>query len=405
MRQTGRGLQGRLGAWAAAIACAAIACGVLAPSAGAVPGNFWGVAPQATLNAEQFQRLKLGGVDSVRIPIEWGAVQPNDDGGFNWNGTDAVVGGAAAAGIEVFPFVTGAPSWAVRPAVVNRAAHSMAPLNLPVRTSVQKTGWTNFLTQTVRRYGPNGVFWAANPAIPYRPIRVWQLWNEPNFKYFVARPNPAEYGKLIKLSSPVIKGIDPGAKIILAGLFAAPKEAEYKVKPPQAYFATDFIEQLYKKTPGVKSMFDGVALHPYTYDYQDIAGHVEELRKVLKAAHDPGKGLWITELGWSAGFPSASNGRNGFEKGPSGQAKQLKGAFSLLKANQAKWHLKQVFWFSVDDRPGACNFCDGSGLFGPGFVARPSWKAYREVRRRRRGLGAPWRGIGPPRQEQQRGGS
>jgi hypothetical protein len=252
----------------------------------------------------------------------------------------------------------------------------MAPLNLPVKTSVQKTGWTNFLTQTVRRYGPSGVFWAAHPGIPYKPIRVWQLWNEPNFKYFVARPNPAEYGKLIKLSNPVIKGIDPGAKIILGGLFAAPREAEYRVKPPQAYFATDFIEQLYKKTPGIKSMFDGVALHPYTYDYQDISAHVEELRGALKAAHDPGKSLWITELGWSAGLPSASNGRNGFEKGPSGQAKQLKGAFSLLKANQARWHLKQVFWFSVDDRPGACNFCDGSGLFGPGFVARPSWKAY-----------------------------
>jgi hypothetical protein len=303
-------------------------------------------------------------------------VQATVDGGFNWNGTDALVAGAAAAGLEVFPFVTGAPSWAVTPAVVNKAAHSMAPLTLPVKTSTQKAGWTNFLTETVRRYGPNGSFWAANPAIPYRPIHVWQLWNEPNFKYFVARPNPAEYGKLVKLSNPVIKGLDPEAKIVLAGLFAAPKEAEYKVKPPQAYFATTFLEQFYKKTPGIKSKFDGVALHPYTYDYQDIAGHVEELRDVLRAAHDPAKSLWITELGWSAGKPKASNGFNGFEKGPAGQAKQLKGAFSLLKANQAKWRLKQVFWFSVDDKPGACNFCDGSGLFGPGFVARPSWSAY-----------------------------
>jgi hypothetical protein len=376
--QTGRGLQGRARAWAAAFAILAFAAlsGGFASQAAAVPGNFWGVAPQATPTAEQFQRLKLGGVDSIRIPIEWGAVQAEAPGSFNWSGTDAVVGGAAAAGIEVFPFVTGAPTWAVRSAVVNKAAHSMAPLNLPVRTAAQKSGWTTFLTEAVRRYGTNGAFWAANPAIPYRPIRVWQLWNEPNFKYFVARPNPAEYGKLVRLSNPVIKGIDPGAKIVLAGLFAAPKEATYRVKPPQAYMATDFIEQLYKKTPGIKSKFDGVALHPYTYDYQDITGHVEELRAVLKAAHDPGKGLWITELGWSAGRPSASNGFNGFEKGAKGQAAQLKGSFRLLTANQARWHVKQIFWFSVDDRPGACNFCDGSGLFGPGFVARPSWKAF-----------------------------
>jgi hypothetical protein len=366
-------------AWATALSilvAVAVSGGFAAAAGAAVPGNFWGVAPQSTPSAEQFQRLKLGGVDSVRIPIEWGAVQADEGDGFNWNGTDALVGGAASAGIEVLPFVTGAPSWAVRPAIVNRAAHSMAPLSLPVRTAAQKAGWTTFLTAVVRRYGPNGAFWAANPAVPYRPIRVWQLWNEPNFKYFVARPNPAEYGKLVKLSSPVIKGIDPGAKVILAGLFATPREAEYKIKPPEAYFATDFIEQLYKKTPGIKSAFDGVALHPYTYGYQDIAAHVEELRRALKAVHDPGKGLWITELGWSAGRPSASNGHNGFEKGPSGQATQLKGAFRLLIRNQKKWNLKQVFWFSVDDKPGACNFCDGSGLFGPGFVARPSWKAY-----------------------------
>jgi hypothetical protein len=376
--QTGRGLPGRARAWAAALAILAFAAvsGGFAAGASAVPGNFWGVAPQATPTAEQFQRLKRGGVDSVRIPIEWGAVQANPGPTFNWNGTDALVGGAAAAGIEVFPFVTGAPSWAVKSAVVNGGAHARAPLNLPVKTAVQKTGWTTFLKEAVGRYGPNGGFWAANPAIPYRPIRIWQLWNEPNFKYFVARPNPAEYGKLVKLSTPVIRGIDPGAKIVLGGLFAAPKEANYKVKPPQAYFATDFIEQLYKKTPGIKSMFNGVALHPYTYDYQDIAAHVEALRDVLRAAHDGGKGLWITELGWSAGRPNSGNGFNGFEKGPSGQAAQLKGAFRLLEAHQKKWNLKQVFWFSVDDKPGACNFCGGSGLFGPGFVARPSWKAY-----------------------------
>ena len=376
MPQEGRGLRGRIRAWSAAFAIVAIGSGLAAPGAGAVPGNFWGVAPQAAPTPEQFKRLKLGGVDSVRIPIEWGAVQASPGGEFNWSSTDALVGGAASAGIEVLPFVTGAPSWAVRPAVVNGAAHSLAPQSLPVRNAAQKLGWTTFLHETVRRYGPNGAFWVANPAVPYKPIHTWQLWNEENFKYFVARPNPAEYGKLIKLSSPVIKGLDPSAKIVLGGMFAAPREASSQRKPPEAYVATRFLELLYKQTPGIGSMFDGVALHPYTYDYRQLTPYIEELRDVLAANHDAGKGLWITELGWSSGHPSASNGRNGFEKGPSGQAAQLRGAFALLKANQAKWRLKQVFWFSVDDRPGSCNFCDGSGLFGPGFKPKPSWKAY-----------------------------
>ena len=51
---------------------------VVAPSSAsavAVPSNFWGIVPQATPTLEQFQRLKAGGVDSIRIPISWKAVR------------------------------------------------------------------------------------------------------------------------------------------------------------------------------------------------------------------------------------------------------------------------------------------------------------------------------------------
>ena len=41
-----------------------------------------------------------------------------------------------------------------------------------------------------------------------------------------------------------------------------------------------------------------------------------------------------------------------------------------------KWKLKRVYWFSVDDQTGVCNFCDGSGLFAQGFVPKKSWFAY-----------------------------
>ena len=94
---------------------------------------------------------------------------------------------------------------------------------------------------------------------------------------------------------------------------------------------------------------------------------------MLRANHDAGKGLWITELGWSSQPPEPNNS---FAKGVGGQAKQLKGAFGLLKRNQAKWRVKRVYWFSVDDAPGTCNFCDGTGLFGAGFVPKPAWYAY-----------------------------
>jgi len=48
----------------------------LASPALAVPGKFWGVVPQANPSVEDMQRLKRGGVDSLRVPISWQSVQP-----------------------------------------------------------------------------------------------------------------------------------------------------------------------------------------------------------------------------------------------------------------------------------------------------------------------------------------
>jgi hypothetical protein len=358
-------------AWFAALAIFVFGL-VAAPVAMAVPADFWGVSPQNPPTAEQFQRLEAGGVDSVRIPIAWSGVQPFTSSEANFAASDTLVAGAAAAGINVLPFVYEAPSWAVPRARVPGSS-AKAPKTVPVKTGAQRTAWANFLKLVVARYGPGGSFWVANPALPEAPIRTWQIWNEENFKYFVVRPNPADYGKLVNISYSAIKSVDPGAKLILGGMFARPGEAKFKVKPPQAYYASDFLDQLYSTTPGIKKKFSGVALHPYTASYQQLTPDIEEFLSVLKTNHDAGKKLWITEIGWSSEPKSAGDS---FAKGPKGQVTQLNGAFKLFKAKATKWKLQRIYWFSVDDQPGICNFCGGSGLFADGFLPKKSWYAY-----------------------------
>ncbi|HET7443054.1 MAG TPA: hypothetical protein VFJ57_00190 [Solirubrobacterales bacterium] len=142
---------------------------------------------------------------------------------FDWSGYDAQIGVAAKAGLEVLPFLAGAPRWLVPEAVVP-GTHGEAR--------------ARFAGAAVRRYGPRGAFWAENPQLPQRPVRAWQIWNEPNFKYFVTKPNPAEYGKLVASSYAAIKAVDPGAKVILAGLLARPRgsrTASGKHKSPNWY--------------------------------------------------------------------------------------------------------------------------------------------------------------------------
>jgi hypothetical protein len=352
-----------------------------AASAQAVPAKFWGVVPQTTLGNEQFQRLGKGGVESLRIPVGWADLQPQEGGQINWGGVDEVVEKAARAGIDVLPTITGAPAWAVPIASVPGGGGSKAPARLPVKGAAA-TAWKELLVQAVGRYGPNGTFWASHPGVPVKPIRTWQIWNEPNFKYFVAKPNPAEYGKLVKLSNSALKSVDPGAQVILAGLFSQPKGARYVrvvngkkklVNPTNVnYYASYFLEQMYKAIPGINSKFAGVSLHPYTGSWKYLTPEIEEVRKVLTASGDGRKGLFITEIGWSSGPPS-SDGSNSFAKGPAGQARELKLSFRLLRSKQRAWRIQRLYWFSVDDASGVCNFCDGSGLFGPGFTPKKSW--------------------------------
>jgi hypothetical protein len=327
--------------------------------------------PQNILTTAQLERLKRGGVDSLRVLVDWGAIQPQAGGKLDFTGTDAQVTAFSKAGIEVLPFLYGAPKWAV-PQINVPGGGGKAPAHLPV-SGRAGSGWSAFARAAVERYGPQGTFWEENPEVPRRPIRTWQIWNEPNFKYFVARPNPVEYGKLVKLSSAAIGAADPGAKVLLAGLFARPKEAAYPTKPRQAYTAVEFLDGMYKGNPGIKTKFDGVSLHPYVTEYQRLPSEIEEVRKEMRLEGDGGKGLWITELGWSSESPSRSDA---FAVGKPGQANELKGAFTLLRNNQAKWRLKQVFWFSVDDRANVCNFCGGSGLFAKGFTPKPAWNQY-----------------------------
>jgi hypothetical protein len=363
----------------AAVLVVVVALGVCAASAAAVPAKFFGVVPQSTLTQEQFNTLKVGGVKEMRTAMIWSAIQPNPGGAYNWSGFDEQVERSAQSGIELLPFVIGAPTWAVPNATVPGAGGARAPAHLPT-TGTGATAWAKFLKAAVARYKPGGVFWTEHPLVPAIGISNWQVWNEPNFKYFVAKPNPTEYGKLVTASSTAIKSADPTAQVILAGLFAKPaggrRLAGKRVANPTSanWFGSYFLEQMYKTNPGIRTKFQGVALHPYVARYRQLPAEIEEVRGVMTRAGDGTKALWITELGWSSEPPQGPS--NVFAVGASGQARELKGAFTLLSQDQASLRLKRVYWFSVDDAAETCNFCNGSGLFRKGFVPKKSWTEF-----------------------------
>ena len=91
---------------------------------------------------------------------------------------------------------------------------------------------------------------------------------------------------------------------------------------------------MYRSTPGIKTKFQGVALHPYSIRYQDLDTGDRRGAEVLRQTGDGGKGLWITELGWSSEPPTRQSDL--FAKGPSGQARELRGAFKPAGAKPGR---------------------------------------------------------------------
>lgn len=331
-----------------------------------VPQGFFGVAPQTALTPEDARYMKAGGVESVRWPFIWADIQPTPNGGYNWDGLDETVEVAAQAGLRIFPAIAGTPSWLARKGTT-----------LPINNARQRRAWVAFLEAVVRRYGPGGEFWGEHssegvnyePAItvPY-PIREWQVWNEANFFYFTYPVSPGRYAKLVTISSKAIKHISPSAKIVLAGLFGEPTAKGLRGMP-----ATTFLDRFYQ-TPGIKSRFDGVALHPYAFNTATFAELIEAFHDVVLENHDR-VGLYVTEIGWGSedNFEEVA-----FEQGVRGQVRQLRAAYTYMIENQRRLNLKQVDWFSWKDIQGSCNFCDSVGFFREGtrFKAKPAWHAF-----------------------------
>jgi Beta-galactosidase len=353
----------------AALLGAAIFASVQAGSAKTLPKppqGFFGMGPQTAVTPTDARYMKAGGVESVRIPVSWAAAQPTRDGPYEWAGLDEIVATLANAGLRTFPVIESTPRWLARDS-----------RTLPVNNARQRAAWQAFLKAMIARYGPGGEFWTERapgvvnyqPAVPSPlPIRNWQIWNEANFFYFTYPVSPARYARLVTISSQAIRSSDPGAKVILAGLFGEPK-----AKGARGMDATDFLRAVYR-TPGIKSRFDGVALHPYAVFAEDLEEMVEGIHEVTLEAHDR-PDLYITEMGWGS-----QNDFNqvAFEQGIRGQVKQLKAAYGYLLENQRRLKLKGVYWFSWKDVAGACSFCDSVGLLraGPRFKAKPAWHAF-----------------------------
>ncbi len=360
-----------------ALLTALVALVAAIPAAASPPAGFYGVVPQVDPGHDEFARMGRGRVGSYRWPLSWGQVE-QEKGTYDWTAPDRLMTELTEQGIEPRPFVCCVP----------RFLHK--DVKKPPSGHVEERGWRDFLHAAVKRYGPGGEFWNPSsnppsnpptddpglplPPLPLKsaksenPITDWQILNEPNSSSFYhPHPDVGQYAHLLRISAEAIHDIDPGANIVLAGMFGTPHPADGR-----AVDAWRFLDKLYKR--GAKRDFDSAASHPYARNVQGIKFQIQKFRKVMKRHHDKRADISVTEMGWG----SAGNIASFLGKGKQGQAQILKKSFRLLKHKRKKWNVRTVMWFTWKDHddPNFCEWCDSAGLFSKSFKAKPAWKQF-----------------------------
>jgi hypothetical protein len=316
--------------------------------------------------APELRVARATGVRYVRMTFQWRKMQfarPTSrdrhevDLNVDFTLPDRMVLAAARAGLRVLPVINETPTWA-----------ATNPFNAAEPPTDPKD-YATFLGALVRRYGPRGYFWTLYPRLRPRPIRSWQIWNEPNLTgFWDANPWAPPYVRLLREASRALKRADPRARVIAAGLTNR---------------AWDDLERLYRA--GAKRWFDAAAIHPYTSSPDNVVKAAQLTRAVMNAHGDRRTPLLLTEMGWPATRGAFASG---FDIGttPKGQAARIVGAVRRLTALRRRLNIGSIClytWVSADrGRKGGFSYAGLRYVTADGVRSRPAQIRLRRLMRR-----------------------
>jgi len=386
-----------------------------APIASAVPSraDFFGLSSFSQISSEsEAADIRTLGINNVRANITWGEREELACDGRvtqrGWTATDERIRRAAQAGITLVVDLVGL-----------RQSPDCGGNQFPLQEASDYRNYTavgGFAWQVVQRYGYNGEYWLSNPGVPYRPVKVWEVWNEPNRA--INNPGgttirPQAYAKFLIDVARTIRdaqraqsGEAGGTTVLMGGLGSSIQTGEFMP-------ATEFLNRAYAATERYTSAqlhaaYDGLSAHPYhfringaTFDERvrnaatTIAEDIRFLRRALRDVGDQTKTLWLTEIGWPV-FSTTETPAVTITQ--SEQAEFLRSVFRWLYNNADAvetnapegLRLKYVAWFVYRDRAASCTRWECwesvSGLKRSDGSARPAWCGYAHLIRVNPGL-------------------
>lgn len=273
-----------------------------------VSADYFGANFQGALELDSatrdrhLDRIANSGINQVRAVFPWRMIQPTPppQGGpvYSFTKSDRLVEALARHGLTLQLNVAQAPDWASPITGAGRTAcyafdgtHSLAP-------------WVGhadlfgaMMAAIATRYGRNGLFWQQNPALPYRPIDVYEIWNEQHLRgAWCPRPEPEVYADYFVESARAIRAVDSQADVIVGGLgLLSPNRKEPDYLAPDVY-----LRRAVARQPQLPELASGVAVHAYPGPAADSQlKFVSRLRDALRAGNIPNKvPMLLNEIGW-----------------------------------------------------------------------------------------------------------
>ncbi len=183
-----------------------------------------------------------------RADSDWAATEPKATvrgrHTYDWGYDDLIVSEMASAGLRWEPTLAYAPRWAE----VHRSnvLHLKSGRVIAYLPPASNANFAAYATAFMKRYGPHGAFWKANPQLRPVPVTTVEVWNEPdNTHDWGTDINLSDYARMYEAVRSAVRRVDRGARVTTGGLA----------------WTESSLPRLLKAFRG-KPM-DAVAIHPY----------------------------------------------------------------------------------------------------------------------------------------------
>jgi polysaccharide biosynthesis protein PslG len=298
-----------------------------------VPSDFVGLVSEDAFAAQGAARDKIlasqekAGVQLLRETFDWSKIE-TAPGRYVFDYYDQFVAAAAKHGITIMPILFNPPAF-------QSSAPGGPKPGAPTYPPRDYGEMAKFATILVQRYGDHGTFWKEQPASARRPIRNWQVWNEPNLPaYWGGTPKPVEYASLLRDVGGAIKKAEPDSVVVTGGIPNSKLGIPFK----------DYVKEMFRA--GANGSFDALAIHPYSKTEPGVLLAVSGARKLLDSLGARDTKLWVTEFGWASGGPGSD-----FTVSDAEQAQFVGSAIKDFASRRKDLGLRGFVYFNWRDAP------------------------------------------------------